>query len=184
MLSERFYGVGEPLIQREGDTKVAAEAYLDLVKAMGCSAYRSWMHLTEVLTDPVTPNTEKVEAHTRLLNRAKELNLEVTGMSHEWFLPEGCQQRTGHAVPKRDLTEGSLYRQTLEMMEETKDALIEAMHTPWVRFTKTGEPDPENWPKYDGYNTEIRIFDRKTITRLVRRKELMEVWGDLRFYED
>lgn len=87
MLSERFYGVGEPLIQREGDTKVAAEAYLDLVKATGCSAYRSWMHLTEVLTDPVTPNTEKVEAHTRLLNRAKELNLEVTGMSHEWFLP-------------------------------------------------------------------------------------------------
>lgn len=35
MLSERFYGVGEPLIQREGDTKVAGEAYLDLVKAMG-----------------------------------------------------------------------------------------------------------------------------------------------------
>lgn len=119
MLSERFYGVGEPLIQREGDTKVAAEAYLDLVKAMGCSAYRSWMHLTEVLTDPVTPNTETVEAHTRLLNRAKELDLEVTGMSHEWFLPEGCQQRTGHAVPKRDLAEGSLYRQTLEMMEES-----------------------------------------------------------------
>lgn len=53
------------------------------------------------------------------------------------------------------------------------------MHTPWVRFSKTGEPDPENWPKYDGYNTEIRIFDRKTATRLVRRKELMDVWGDL-----
>ena len=115
MFSERFYGVGEPLIQRERDTKVAAEAYLDLVKAMGCSAYRSWMHLTEVLTDPVTPGAEAVEAHTRLLNRAKELDLEVTGMSHEWFLPEGCQQRMGHAVPKRDLTEGSLYRQTLEI---------------------------------------------------------------------
>lgn len=119
MLSERFYGVGEPLIQREGDTGVTAEAYLDLVKAMGCTAYRSWMHLTDILTDPVTPNTQAVEAYTRLLNRAAQLDLEVTGMSHEWFLPEGCRQRTGHAVPKRDLTEGSLYRRTLDMLEQS-----------------------------------------------------------------
>lgn len=49
MLSNVFYGIGEPLIQREGDTHVPAEAYLDLVKALGCGAYRSWMHLTEIL---------------------------------------------------------------------------------------------------------------------------------------
>ena len=119
MLSERFYGIGEPLIQREQDTGVSAEEYLDLVKAVGCTAYRSWMHLTEILKDPVTPNEKAVQAHTRLLNRAVELNLEVTGMSHEWFLPEGCRQRMGHAVPKRDLTEGSLYRQTLDMLEQS-----------------------------------------------------------------
>ena len=47
MLSERFYGMGEPLIQREGDTGVMAAEYLNLVKALGCSAYRSWMHLTD-----------------------------------------------------------------------------------------------------------------------------------------
>ncbi|MDO5336750.1 MAG: hypothetical protein Q4E89_04715 [Eubacteriales bacterium] len=119
MLSERFYGIGEPLIQREQDTGVSAEEYLNLVKAVGCTAYRSWMHLTEILKDPVTPNEKAVQAHTRLLNRAVELNLEVTGMSHEWFLPEGCRQRMGHAVPKRDLTEGSLYRQTLDMLEQS-----------------------------------------------------------------
>lgn len=56
MLSERFYGMGEPLIQREGDTGVMAADYLDLVRAVGCTAYRSWMHLTDILTDPVTPN--------------------------------------------------------------------------------------------------------------------------------
>ena len=55
MLSNVFYGIGEPLIQREGDTHVPAEAYLDLVKALGCGAYRSWMHLTEILEDPSTP---------------------------------------------------------------------------------------------------------------------------------
>ena len=60
MLSERFYGMGEPLIQRERDTGVMAAEYLDLVKAVGCTAYRSWMHLTDLLEDPVTPNEEKV----------------------------------------------------------------------------------------------------------------------------
>ena len=119
MRSECFYGIGEPLIQREQDTYVSAAEYLDLVKALGCTAYRSWMHLTDILMDPVTPNEGAVLAHTKLLNRAEELHLEVTGMSHEWFLPKGCRQRTGHAVPNRDLTEGSLYRQTLDMLEQS-----------------------------------------------------------------
>lgn len=119
MVSERFYGMGEPLIQREGDTGVMAAEYLNLVKAVGCTAYRSWMHLTDILADPVTPNAKAVEAHKRLLDRAVELDLEVTGMSHEWFLPEGCRQRKGHAMPKRDLTEGSLYMQALEMLEQS-----------------------------------------------------------------
>ena len=119
MLSNVFYGIGEPLIQREGDTHVPAEAYLDLVKALGCGAYRSWMHLTEVLKDPSTPDPEAVSAHTRLLDRAAALGLEVTGMSHEWFLPKGCRQTKGHAMPQRDLTEGSLYMQALHMLEES-----------------------------------------------------------------
>jgi len=119
MLSERFYGIGEPLIQREQDTGVNAAEYLDLVSALGCRAYRSWMHLTDILKDPVTPNGEVAEAHKRLLDRAAELDLEVTGMSHEWFLPEGCKQRKGHAMPKRDLKEGSLYMQTLHMLEQS-----------------------------------------------------------------
>lgn len=119
MRSKRFYGMGEPLIQREGDTGVMAAEYLDLVKALGCGAYRSWMHLTDLLVDPVTPNEETFQAHQRLLERAAELDLEVTGMSHEWFLPAGCKQRKGHAMPKRDLTKGSLYMQALEMLEES-----------------------------------------------------------------
>lgn len=119
MLSERFYGMGEPLIQREGDTGVMAAEYLELVKAVGCTAYRSWMHLTDILEDPTTPNKEVVDAHKRLLDKAAQLDLEVTGMSHEWFLPEGCKQRKGHGMPKRDLREGSLYMQVLHMLEES-----------------------------------------------------------------
>ncbi len=133
MARDRFYGIGEPLIQREQDTFVQAQEYLDLVDALGCTAYRSWMHLTEALIDPETPNKKVVEMHTRLLDRAKELDIEVTGMSHEWFLPEGCKQRTGHATPKRDLTEGSLYMQLLSMLE-----------TSWCTMAKTF-PQVTNW---------------------------------------
>ncbi len=52
MISERFYGIGEPLIQRERDTHVPAAEYLDLVKALGCTAYRSWM----IYRDPEGPS--------------------------------------------------------------------------------------------------------------------------------
>ncbi len=118
-MDKRFFGIGEPLIQRQRDQGIDAAAYLDLVKGLGCNAFRSWMHLTEVLKDPATPDEKAVEEHTRLLDRAKELDIEVTGMSHEWFLPEGCIQRTGHAMPKRSFQEGSLYMQTLSMLEES-----------------------------------------------------------------
>lgn len=117
MDKNRLFGVGEPLIQRERDQGIDAAACLDLVKGLGCTAYRSWMHITEILTDPVTPDPVAVAQHTRLLDRAAALDIEVTGMSHEWFLPEGCRQRTGHAMPPRDLTEGSLYMQALHMLE-------------------------------------------------------------------
>lgn len=118
-MNGRFYGVGEPLIQRQRDQGIDAAAYLDLVTGLGCRSLRSWMHLTELLRDPKTPDPEQVALHRRLLNRARELDIEVTAMSHEWFLPAGCKQRSGHAMPPRDLTSGSLYMQALEMLEQS-----------------------------------------------------------------
>lgn len=125
-MDRRFYGVGEPLIQRELDQGIPAADYLELVRALGCNAFRSWMHITDLLSDPETVNEELAMRHRRLLKRAKELDIEVTGMSHEWFLPEGCIQKKGHAMPKRDLTEGSLYRQALDMLEKSWETMAAA----------------------------------------------------------
>ena len=119
MTSNRLYGVGEPLIQRQRDHGINSLKSLELIRALGCSAYRSWMDLTTVLKDPATPDPQAVAEYTELLNRAKELDIEVTSMSGEWFLPEGCRQKQGYAMPTRDLTEGSLYMQALEMLEES-----------------------------------------------------------------
>lgn len=68
--------------------------------------------------------------------------------------------------------------------EEAADRIIADMHTAWVSFAKTGEPDSENWPKYQGPDCRIRIFDRKTTTRPAGCGKLMEAWKDMRFYEE
>lgn len=123
MKNDRLFGVGEPLIQRERDQGIPADAYVDLISGMGCRAYRSWMHITEILKDPSTPDEAAVAQHKRLLKKLQAADIEVTGMSHEWFLPEGCIQRTGHAMPKRDLSEGSLYMQALSMLEQSWETM-------------------------------------------------------------
>lgn len=66
--------------------------------------------------------------------------------------------------------------------KEVVDSIINEMHGDWVRFTKTGEPN-ENWPRYEGHCTKIRIYDRETRTEQVDKTALMETWGDIRFYE-
>ena len=38
MEKNRFFGVGEPLIQRRRDQAIDAAAYLDLVAGLGCTA--------------------------------------------------------------------------------------------------------------------------------------------------
>lgn len=67
--------------------------------------------------------------------------------------------------------------------EEVVDSIIREMHGSWVRFTKTGEPG-DAWPRYAGYDCEIRIFDRETRTEQVDHTALMAAWGDMRFYEN
>ncbi len=67
--------------------------------------------------------------------------------------------------------------------EETINVLIHEIHGSWVRFAKTGDPNPD-WLRYAGYNSPVRIFDRESKTVRLDRSELMRTWGDMRFYED
>ena len=68
--------------------------------------------------------------------------------------------------------------------EEVVDRIIYDMHHSWVDFVKKGEPNSKDWAKYEGYCSPVRIFDRETRTEIVDRRELMEVWQDMRFYEN
>ena len=75
-----------------------------------------------------------------------------------------------------------------EMAENEKPAIIEKLadeiHMSWVRFIKEGVPDRGHWPKYKGYKSPVRIFDTDSRTEERDYTELMELWGDMRFYED
>ena len=68
--------------------------------------------------------------------------------------------------------------------EEDADRIIDDLHRPWVNFTKYGAPLPEEWPKFEGDLPPVRIFDHHTRTERLDRTKLMQVWGDMRFYED
>jgi len=68
--------------------------------------------------------------------------------------------------------------------EEKVDSIMQSIHQPWVNFIKTGIPDSDHWPKYEGYDSPICIFDEEPRTAQAGVQELMQVWENLRFYQD
>lgn len=62
------------------------------------------------------------------------------------------------------------------------DKMAEDIHGDWVSFVKTGEPNAE-WGRFTGACSPVRIYDRETRTENLDRTHLMQVWGDMRFYE-
>lgn len=66
--------------------------------------------------------------------------------------------------------------------DELFEKMAAEMHGDWVRFAKTGEPNPD-WPRFEGANSPVRIYDRQTRTEQLDRRHLMQIWGDIRFYE-
>lgn len=70
-----------------------------------------------------------------------------------------------------------------DVPEETVDALIKSIHMPWVNFIKTGQPEGDTWPKYQGEASPIRIFDETPRTELTDSKVLLSVWNGLDFYK-
>jgi para-nitrobenzyl esterase len=94
------------------------------------------------------------------------------GASHAFDLPAMFANRDFHF--SQFIFEGE--------SEELVETIIHDMHGDWVNFTKTGVPNAQ-WPRYTGYESEIRIFDRESRTVSLNCTALMEVWGDMRFYE-
>lgn len=66
--------------------------------------------------------------------------------------------------------------------DELFEKMSEDIHGAWVRFAKTGDPG-EEWGRFEGALSPVRIFDRETRTEMLDRRHLMQIWSDMRFYE-
>ena len=67
--------------------------------------------------------------------------------------------------------------------ESLFETMVKEIHGDWAAFIKNGDPNPE-WGRFKDAKSPVRIFDRESRTEELDRRHLMEVWGDLRFYEN
>ena len=119
MEQNRLFGLGEPFSMCVLEGTVKEEETFSLIEALGVTAFREWMHIPLVLSDSDTVRPEALETYGRILNRFKAMDIEVTGLNHEWFLAGENLKRGHNEIYRRDLTEGSLYMQTLELLERS-----------------------------------------------------------------
>ena len=143
-------GIGEPVVFREWQDGIPIDLTMDIFSAMGFGSWREWINVTNVLKDPVTPDWDNIAFYKKAFKRAVDLGIEITAFSGAWFLPEGCIDKAGCAVPPRDLGPGSLYRQTLDMLE-TSFATATAIF-PEVAYWEFGnEWNLDHFLYVDGY---------------------------------
>ena len=142
MVRDRMFGLGEPLAWEALSGKNDADEMLRRVEKLGCTAFREWMHLPVVLDAPSKVNPEALKVFTYVLNRYREMDIEITGMSHNWFLAGDMPINNRNAMYPRDLTEGSLYMQTLHVLEES-----------WRTMVATF-PQVEQWEVGNEWNTD------------------------------
>lgn len=142
MDKNRMYGLGEPISMVAVGGGLDADAALDRVEALGVTAFREWMHIPLVLETPAKVKPEALEVYSHVLNRLQSLDIEITGMSHHWFLAGEEFKYSDNAMYHRDLTEGSLYMQTLELLEQS-----------WETMARTF-PQVEQWEVGNEWNTD------------------------------
>ena len=65
---------------------------------------------------------------------------------------------------------------------ELFDSMCREIHGDWVRFVRTGAPNPD-WGRFEGADSPVRVYDRRTRTERLDRSAMMAAWGDMRFYE-
>jgi para-nitrobenzyl esterase len=63
------------------------------------------------------------------------------------------------------------------------NGIIDAVHTSWVDFVKTGTLDACKWKAFRGGISPVMIFDHNSRVENIDRTKLMELWKDTVFYK-
>lgn len=64
--------------------------------------------------------------------------------------------------------------------------LTDEMHTAWVEFVKNGDPMQGQWPQYEDHNGVgmVRCYDKETSIKELDRSVSLNLWENLKFYQD
>ncbi len=68
MEANRLFGIGEPVAARGLSGEIDPLAAVELMRRVGFTAVREWMHIPQLLADPATPRPDTVAAYTRVLD--------------------------------------------------------------------------------------------------------------------
>lgn len=172
MEKNRIFGLGEPVSMQVMGGVIDMDATLDRIEALGATAFREWMHIPDVLSDPDTVKPEALAVYGKVLDRLKELDIEITGMSHEWYLAGETLQPCHSSMYARDLTGGSLYMQTLELLERS-----------WYTMAKTF-PQVTQWEVGNEWNLDqfLHPIGWKTGEPGFSEDEKMDIAVDLMYW--
>ena len=101
-----------------------------------------------------------------------------SGIATGWKASHAFELPAVFAVRDHDFSNFEFDGEPPEVFEK----ITAEIHGDWVRFVKTGDPNPD-WTRFEGANSPVRIYDRETHTEQLDRRHLMQIWGDMRFYE-
>ena len=143
MEANRLFGIGEPVAARGLSGEIDPLAAVELMRRVGFTAVREWMHIPQLLADPATPRPDAVAAYTRVLDLHRAQDREITGMNHDWYLA-GNPLRAGNGeMYPRDLAPDSLYMRTLALWERS-----------WVTLSALF-PQVTQWEVGNEWNADI-----------------------------
>ena len=172
METNRIYGLAEPIAMMGSVPGYDIDAALKRVEAIGPTAFREWMHIPDVLKNPNEVNEKTYPNYTKVLNKLIELDVEITGMSHMWFLTGESFESNNNSMYSRDLNEGSLYMQTLEMLEQS-----------WFTMAKSF-PQVTQWEVGNEWNLDqfLHPIGWKTGEPGFSEDEKMDIAVDMQYY--
>lgn len=95
-----------------------------------------------------------------------------------WRASHACELPAVFVKPDHPFTAFSFDGEAKELF----DKISNEMHGDWAAFIKHANPN-DKWPRFEGAVSPVRIYDRETQTAMLDRQHMMDVWGDMRFYE-
>lgn len=166
-----FFGVGEPLLYRSDPTKenLNVTKTFEIMESLGVGKLREWVWRQLVFKEDGTElNHTVVERLRNIVLEAKSLNITVMGMVQDfprWMTGIDEDTYFQQAIPERNSTEGSPYREFIQKYQRSWEVL--ATELPEIELWEIGNeynlPQFLHPPGYDPNITSTRFSPEEQV---------------------